>query len=139
MLEISPTISIPLATIKFTYVRSSGPGGQNVNKVASKAVLRWNLPDSGLFNPAVIERFIKAFPSYYTSSGDVVITSQESRDAPKNRDLCLEKLQAMLRAALVVPKKRIPTKPTKGSIRRRLEDKSKLSEKKSNRRNKVDE
>ena len=139
MLEINSNISIPLDTISFTYVRSSGPGGQNVNKVASKAVLRWNLPGSGLFTKEVEQRFHTLFPSYITESGDIVLSSQESRDAPKNRINCLNKLKDMLLSALFVPKKRIPTKPTRSSIRRRLADKARHSEKKRNRKDGFEE
>lgn len=119
--------------VTFTYVRSSGPGGQNVNKVASKAVLRWNLTDSALPDDAKA-RFAVLYPSYLAENGDVVLTAQRYRDAPKNRENCLEKLQTMVEKALFVPKKRIPTRPTRSSIRRRLDEKAKMSEKKARRR-----
>lgn len=129
-LVITEEVGVPLASIRFTYVRSKGPGGQNVNKVSSKAVLRWNLIESGLFSPETIERFAKLFPACYTSSGDVIITSQESRDAPRNKQLCLDKLRYMLQIAIRVPKPRKPTRPTRASVRRRLDDKARHSQKK---------
>lgn len=132
-LEITPVFSIPMTEFELSYVRSSGPGGQNVNKVSSKAVLRWNLAASPLPEEAK-ERFAALYPSYLTERGEVVLTGQRFRDAPKNRDDCLEKLRQMLRAALTKPKKRIPTKPTRGSIRRRLADKAKHAAKKELRR-----
>lgn len=132
-LEITPVFSIPMTEFELSYVRSSGPGGQNVNKVSSKAVLRWNLAASPLPEKAK-ERFAALYPSYLTERGEVVLTGQRFRDAPKNRDDCLEKLRQMLRAALTKPKKRIPTKPTRGSIRRRLADKAKHAAKKELRR-----
>ncbi len=130
MLRINSTISIPLSEITFTYVRSSGPGGQNVNKVASKAVARWNLRNSTVIPEDAKERFAVLFPSALTDAGEVVLTSQRFRDAPKNRDDCLEKLRVMLEKALFRPKKRIPTRPTQGSIQRRLESKARQSAKK---------
>ena len=133
-LEITPKISIPMAEIRFSYVRSAGPGGQNVNKVASKAVMRWNLTSSESIPDDAKERFSVLFPSYLTEAGDVILTAQRYRDAPKNRADCLEKLRSMLEKALKKPKKRIPTKPTRASIRRRLDNKAKTSEKKAGRR-----
>ena len=137
MLEIDDETRIPLAELRFTFVRSSGPGGQNVNKVASKAVLRWNPAESQSVPMPVLERFRKLFPRCWTGDGEIVITSQRTRDALKNRNDCLEKLRQMLQKAVREPKRRIPTKPTKGSIRRRLKNKSRQSEKKQGRR-KVD-
>lgn len=132
-LEISPDFSIPMNEILFQFARSSGPGGQNVNKVSSKAILHWNLAESAFPDDAKA-RFALLYPSYLTDSGDVVLMGQRFRDAPKNRDDCLEKLKKMLQNALKKPKERIPTKPTKGSIRRRLAGKARLSAKKQLRR-----
>ena len=135
VLEITPEIAVPLATIQFTYVRSGGPGGQNVNKVSSKAMLRWNIVESGLFEPEMIARCETLFPSYCFAGGNVVITSQVFRDAPKNKQMCLDKLRNMLQVALRVPKPRKPTRPTLASKRRRLENKARHSKKKQMRRN----
>lgn len=138
MLEITSEIKIPLSTIHFTFSRSSGPGGQNVNKVSSKAQLRWNMSESGLFDPETIARFTKLFPAYCTNSGDVLISNQESRDAPKNRAACLERLREMLLESLYVPKPRKPTRPSAAAVKRRLEDKSRQSKKKELRKKKFD-
>lgn len=131
-LDVPGVVAIPLSEIEITYVRSSGPGGQNVNKVSSKARLRWKLT-SGRLAPEVVERFKQLYPSWVTESGDVVITSQVSRDAPKNKAACLEKLRSAIKKAAFKPKKRIPTKPTRASVFRRLEAKRRLSEKKRER------
>ena len=132
-LSVTPQFSVPMRDIEITYARSSGPGGQNVNKVSSKAILRWPMRASAL-PPEVQARFAKLFPSAVTLQGEVVLQSQVFRDAPKNRRCCLEKLQTMLRAALEKPKKRIPTRPTYGSVRRRLAAKARHSEQKRLRR-----
>lgn len=131
-LEIPGVVAIPLSEIEITYARSSGPGGQNVNKVSSKARLRWNLV-GGRLDPEVVERFKTLYPSWVTESGEVVVSSQISRDAPKNRAACLEKLRAAILKASVKPKKRIPTKLTRGSVLRRLDSKAKNSAKKRER------
>jgi ribosome-associated protein len=130
-LDVPGVASIPLAEIEFEFIRSSGPGGQNVNKVASKARLRWR-PGERLA-PEVWGRFQRLYPSWTTEAGEIVVSSQKFRDAPKNKAECLEKLRAALEKAGKEPKKRIPTKPTRGSILRRLEDKKRNSERKKER------
>ena len=134
MFHINSSIQIPLSELEFTFVRSSGPGGQNVNKVSSKAQLRWNPGKSGRLTAEVLERLQNLFPSHFTKDGDFLITSQKTRDQQKNRDDCLDKLRNMLLRASKIPKPRIPTKRTKGSIRRRLENKEKNAQKKQGRK-----
>jgi ribosome-associated protein len=134
MLPITSRITIPDAELSFTVARSGGPGGQNVNKVNSKATLRWNPGTSLALPDEVRERFLKRFSSRLTNEGDLLIVSQESRDQPKNIATCLEKLKAMIAEVLTPPKKRRPTKPTKGSKVRRLKDKKQRSEVKAGRR-----
>jgi ribosome-associated protein len=135
MLIINEDIQISLEEFQFSYVRSSGPGGQNVNKVASKAVLRWDPSQSNLLQESALNRFRTLFPRCLTNGGEIVIASQRTRDALKNKADCLEKLRKMLECATKEPKRRIPTRPTKNSIKRRLENKSKTSLKKQNRKN----
>lgn len=129
MLEITPEIQIPLSEIEFSYVRSAGPGGQNVNKVASKAVLRWRMAESEALNPEQKAKLTRLYPTLVTKDSEVVVTSQITRDAPKNRDDCLRKLKQMVEKAIFVPKRRKATRPPKGSVFRRLENKAKKSEK----------
>ena len=138
-LEIMPELKIPLSQLEFTFVRSSGPGGQNVNKVSSKAVLRWHVTTSGLLDADSIARLAVSYPAHLTKDGELVISSQRTRDAVKNRTDCLEKLRAMLLVAVRKPKRRIPTRSTRGSIQRRLHAKARLSQKKRERRNIPDE
>jgi len=134
MLVVNSRLKIPLAEFQFTFARSSGPGGQNVNKVNTKALLRWPILESPSLPEPVRRRFLAKNARRVTTEGDVLIASQRFRDAGRNVADCLEKLRAMLAAAAVAPTPRRPTKPTRGSIRRRLDDKRKLSEKKQGRR-----
>jgi ribosome-associated protein len=134
MFTVNDHLSIPLAEFEWTYARSGGPGGQNVNKVASKAQLRWAMAANNSIPEAVKARLRDAHPSRVTTEGDFLVVSQESRDQETNKELCLEKLAEFVRRAAVVPKVRRPTKPTKGSQRRRLEDKKRAADRRNNRR-----
>jgi ribosome-associated protein len=134
-LEVSPRIRIPLAEFQFTYARSSGPGGQNVNKVNSKAVLRWAVRASPSLPDDVRARLLAKHANRLTAEGDFLVVSQRYRDAPRNADDCLEKLREMLSEAATVPKRRRRTRPTRSSIRRRLTEKKQRSERKRSRGN----
>ena len=134
MLVVAPHIQIPPAEFEFTYARSSGPGGQNVNKVNSKAVLRWQATKSPSLPEAVRARFLAKYGSRLTGDGELLITSERYRDQPRNIDDCLEKLREMLLAVAVAPKKRKKTKPSRASKERRLDSKKRDSTKKQNRR-----
>ena len=134
MLPITDTIAIPLDELSWQYARSGGPGGQNVNKVASKAVLRWAMAASPSVPMDVKERLRIAHPAHITNEGEFLITSQTYRDQERNRESCLEKLTLMLRRAAVPPTPRKKTKPSKSSNRRRLADKKHNAERKTQRR-----
>ncbi|MGI8980340.1 MAG: alternative ribosome rescue aminoacyl-tRNA hydrolase ArfB [Pirellulaceae bacterium] len=134
MLTITPTLTIPDDDLRFRFSRSSGPGGQNVNKVSSKATLHFSVRNSPSLPPGVRARFVEKFGSRLTNDGDVVITSQESRDQPKNIESCLEKLRLMILEVLHPPKKRRATKPSKGSKIRRVEAKKRRSQVKEGRK-----
>jgi ribosome-associated protein len=123
MLFVTPQIQIPDGELRFSYVRASGPGGQNVNKVASKAVLRWSAATSPSLPPEVRGRFLGKYASRLTVDGDLILTGQRFRDQQRNADDCLEKLRQMLLAASRKPLARRPTKPTRGSHKRRLDAK----------------
>jgi len=133
-LEITPTIKIPDAELRLSFARSSGPGGQNVNKVSSKAILHFDILKSPNIPPDVRARFLTAYGSRVTNAGDVVIHSEEYRDQPKNIQSSLDKLREMILAVLRPPKKRRPIKPTRGSKVRRLNEKKRRSDIKSGRR-----
>jgi len=133
-LEITPTIKIPDAELRLSFARSSGPGGQNVNKVASKAVLHFDVLTTPSLPHDVRTRFLERYKTRVTNAGEIVIHSEEFRDQPKNIQACLGKLRQMILTVLRPPKKRRPTKPTKGSKVRRLNDKKARSQVKEGRR-----
>ncbi len=139
MLIVTPTLAIPDSEFAWTYVRASGPGGQNVNKVSSKAVLRWNVLASPSLPPEIKARFGQREAGRITSTGDVLITSQRFRDQERNRQDCLEKLAALVRAATLVPRRRKRTRPTRGSVEARLRAKKQRSGIKSARRHSSDD
>ncbi len=134
MLKVTAGIEIPDAEFEWAYSRAGGPGGQNVNKVASKAQLRWHLASSPSLAESVKARLRLLHPSMLTTEGELLISSQKYRDQERNRHDCLAKLAAIIRQAATVPKARRPTKPTKGSQRRRLEEKKRQSARKGDRK-----
>jgi ribosome-associated protein len=134
MLEVSDRLHIPEDELSWTFVRSGGPGGQNVNKVASKAVLRWNVVASPSLPDDIKARLRQQQRRRITGDGDLLITSQRYRDQERNRLDCLDKLAGMIRAAAVVPKTRRKTKPSRGAHERRLAAKKKRSVLKAARR-----
>jgi ribosome-associated protein len=135
MVVVTEWIRIPEHELVWSFARAGGPGGQNVNKVASKAVLRWKPATTAAAIPeAARARMRLRFPSRFTTEGEVLIQSQQYRDQDRNREDCRQKLAAMIRAALVEPRPRKATRPTRGSQRRRLADKRRQSEKKRGRR-----
>lgn len=130
---INEQLTIPAAQLTWSYSRSSGPGGQNVNKVNSKATLRWT-PVINFLPESAWRRFLRKAARFLTEDGEVVIQSQEHRDRAANVEACREKLAELIKLALVSPKKRIATKPSKAAKARRLSDKKIRSDKKNSRR-----
>ncbi|MGA2253657.1 MAG: alternative ribosome rescue aminoacyl-tRNA hydrolase ArfB [Thermoguttaceae bacterium] len=134
MLIVTRQLQIPIAEFDITFARSSGPGGQNVNKVNSKAILRWAVGSSSSLPEPVRERFLKKYGNRLTTEGELLVTSQRYRDAPRNLQDCLEKLRAMMLSVVHPQKRRRQTHPTRGSVERRLEGKRRQSSAKQSRR-----
>lgn len=122
MLNISRNVSIPDNEIELSAVRSQGPGGQNVNKVASAIHLRFDIRSSSL--PDFYKgRLLRCNDRRITREGVIVIKAQRSRSQDKNREDALGRLAALVKSVLSIPKKRTPTRPTQGSRKRRLDQK----------------
>lgn len=127
-------LALPLAELRFRFARSSGPGGQNVNKVESKAVLHWDLGASRAVPAAVRTRFRSRFARRITSDGVLVLSSQRHRERERNVADCLAKLRAMLAEVEKPEKPRRPTRPGRAAKERRLAEKRRASRRKAERR-----
>ncbi|MBI3837091.1 MAG: aminoacyl-tRNA hydrolase [Planctomycetia bacterium] len=134
MLVVNSRIRVPISEFHFSFARSSGPGGQNVNKVNSKAMLRWRVLETGSLPADVRDRFLTRYGKRVTSDGDLIVSSQRFRDQGRNVSDCLEKLREMLTAIAATPKRRRPTKPSRAAVARRIETKQKRSRQKRMRR-----
>jgi ribosome-associated protein len=123
-LVVAPGVEIPDSDLSVAFTRSAGPGGQNVNKVASAVQLRFALADNTTLRADVKNRLRALAGHRVTDDGELLIVARESRSQEANRRMAEERLVELIRRALVAPKKRHATKPTRASRERRLEVKA---------------
>lgn len=133
-LTVTDRIRIPAAELTLTFMRSSGPGGQNVNKVNSKVRLRWSVTASTSLPTDVKDRFLTRYRRRITTGGDLLITSQRYRDQAKNVIDCREKLRQLIAEVVQPPRPRRKTRPSRAARERRLNEKHKRASKKQSRR-----
>jgi ribosome-associated protein len=134
MLIINDRIRIPDNEFQTAFARSGGPGGQNVNKVSSKAFLKWDITNSAALPDDVRQRFLARYGRRVTKEGLLQITSQRYRDQARNVEDCRLKLTEMILSIAVAPVKRKASKPSKGARQRRLNEKHLRSDRKESRR-----
>ena len=139
MLKITDTVFLADWELTESFSRSSGPGGQNVNKVETAVELRFEAERSPHLSAPVKVRLKRLAGRRWTLDGAIVIRAEETRSQIRNRELAKERLVEMIREALIAPKRRVPTRPTLGSQRRRLASKAVRGEVKAGRARPVED
>ena len=137
LIRVTAKISIDETELHEKFVRSSGPGGQNVNKVSTAVQLRFNVARSQNIPQRVKMKILQSGDSRLTKDGELVLIAESFRTQEANRKDAIERLKEIIRKAAFVPKKRIPTKPTLGAKKRRLESKAKRGTIKKSRSGKI--
>jgi ribosome-associated protein len=128
VLRITNTLTIPLSELRFRFARSSGPGGQHVNRSATRVELIFDVAGSPSLTEAQRERALKALAPYIDSDGVLHLISQAFRSQFRNREEAVERFQTLMRRAMKVPKRRRPTRPSRAARERRLASKRRRSE-----------
>ena len=131
MLPLAPAF---LPEITFQTSRSSGPGGQNVNKVESRVELRWHLQESQVLTPLQKQLILEKLAGQLTTEGYLLVVAQDDRSQLRNKEIALARFHELLQKSLRRPKPRRATRPSAGAVRQRLEGKKRQGEKKANRR-----
>lgn len=135
---INDLVVIPASELQYTASRSSGPGGQHVNKTDSRIQIRWNIPTSSALSDFLKHRVMNVLAARLTENGDLLMASDSNRSQHRNKEEVNQRLAALVREALVPPKPRRKTKPTRASRQRRLDEKKKRSDVKRQRGKKYD-
>lgn len=133
-LPITRSFSIPGRELSWTAVRAGGPGGQNVNKVATRVELRFDPAESGGLSGPVRLRLLRLAKGRLDAEGRIVVSSDQTRSQARNLELARERLRALVLSAFKEPKRRRPTRPSQKSRARRVDEKRRVGEKKARRR-----
>ena len=134
LMHITDTVSIPMSELQFRFARSSGPGGQHVNRSATQVELLFDVANSPSLDETQRQRVLRKLKSRIDKQGFLHLVSQETRSQLRNREEVLERFRELMCDALHVPKKRRPTRPTRAAQERRLKEKRRRGETKRSRR-----
>ena len=132
-LVVNAEIVIPAVEMRMSFARSAGPGGQNVNKVNTKAILHWQAIATPSLPAPVRRRFLERYANRINNDGELVIAADEHREQSRNLHACYDRLRHMILAVLTPPRRRVKTRPSRGAIERRIKAKQRNSEKKQSR------
>ena len=135
LLAVNDLLSIPRSELDVRVSRASGAGGQHVNKTSSRVEIFWNIPASRALTDEQRARLLDKLSSRLTTEGSIRVVASDMRSQSRNRDLAEERLVETVRRALIIPRKRRPTKPTRAAKEARLDTKKRHSNKKRERRN----
>ncbi|MBT8496338.1 MAG: aminoacyl-tRNA hydrolase [Deltaproteobacteria bacterium] len=138
-LTVNSAVTIPEAELRESFAKSGGPGGQHVNKTETKVELRWSVSESKALTDSDRQWLMQRLGDQLTSEGELLVTAADERSQSRNRSEARRKLAAMVRDALVRPRRRRATRPSRAAVERRLTDKRKRSETKAGRSKRHDD